>query len=152
MKDLTQRRQGAKNGAGGSENEIAGVIVDACFHIHRRLGPGLLESVYEAVLATEPERRGLPVSRQLAVPFVWEGLAFDEGFRVDLLVGDTVLVELKSVERLAPVHAKQLLTYLRLMDKRLGLLVNFGAALIKDGIKRVVNGLVEENPSAAPLE
>ena len=146
MKDLTLRRQGANNTIGGSENEIARVIVDACFHIHRKLGPGLLESVYEAVLARELGRRGLPVRRQVAVPIVWEGLSFDEGFRADLIVGDTVLVELKSVERLAPVYAKQLLTYLRLMDKRLGLLVNFGAALIKDGIKRVVNGLDEQVP------
>jgi GxxExxY protein len=146
MSDLTRRRQGAKHTGGGSENEIARIIVDACFHIHSRLGPGLLESVYAAVLARELERRDLTVSRQVAVPIVWEGLAFDEGFRADLIVGDQVVVELKSVERLAPVHAKQLLTYLRLMDKRLGLLVNFGAVLIKDGIKRVVNGLDEELP------
>jgi GxxExxY protein len=144
VKDLTQRRQAAKDTTGGSENEIAQVIVDACFHIHTRLGPGLLESVYEAVLARELGRRGLTVHRRVTVPIVWEGLSFDEGLRADLIVADTVLVELKSVERLAPVHKKQLLTYLRLMDKRLGLLVNFGAALIKDGIKRVVNGLVEE--------
>ena len=129
---------------GGTENEIARVVVNTCFHIHSRLGPGLLESVYEAVLARELARQGLSVSRQVAVPIVWEGLSFDEGFRADLIVGDTVIVELKSVERLAPVHAKQLLTHLRLMDKRLGLLVNFGAALIKDGIKRVVNRLVED--------
>ena len=144
MKDLTLRRQGANNTIGGSENEIARVIVDACFHIHTRLGPGLLESVYEAVLASDLARRGLKVSRQVSVPIVWEGRSFDEGFRADLIVGDTVMVELKSVERLAPVHAKQLLTYLRLTDKRLGLLVNFGAALIKDGIRRVVNGLEED--------
>jgi GxxExxY protein len=146
MSDLTPRRQGAKNTTGGSENEIARIIVDACFHIHSRLGPGLLESVYTAVLARELERRDITVSRQVAVPIVWDGLSFDEGFRADLIVGDQVVVELKSVERLAPVHAKQLLTYLRLMDKRLGLLVNFGAALIKDGIKRVVNGLDDDVP------
>jgi iron complex transport system substrate-binding protein len=104
----------------------------------------LLESVYEAILARDLALRGLDVSRQVSVPIVWDGLAFDEGFRADLIVNGKVIVELKSVERLAPAHAKQLLTYLRLMDKRLGLLVNFGAALIKDGIKRVVNGLDED--------
>ena len=137
MSDLTPRRQGA-------ENEIATIVVDACFQIHTGLGPGLLESVYEAVLARDLGRRGLRVNRQVSVPIVWQGLSFDEGFRADLIVEDKVIVELKSVERLAPVHAKQLLTYLRLTDKRLGLLINFGAALIKDGIKRVVNGLDED--------
>lgn len=88
--------------------------------------------------------RGLAVGRQVPVPIVWDGLSFDEGFRADLIVDDRVLIELKSVERLAPVHAKQLLTYLRLMDKRLGLLVNFGSTLIKDGITRVVNGRDED--------
>ena len=127
-----------------TENRIARVIVDACFQIHSRLGPGLLESVYEAVLARDLARRGLTVGRQVPVPIVWGGLSFDEGFRADLIVGDRVLVELKSVERVAPVHTKQVLTYLRLMDKRLGLLVNFGTALIKDGIRRVVNGLDED--------
>ena len=133
----------AKNTAELRENEIARIIVDACF---RGLGPGLLESVYETVLARDLGRRGLNVSRQVSVPIVWEGQSFDEGFRADLIVDGKVIVELKSVERLAPVHAKQLLTYLRLTDKRLGLLVNFGAALIKDGIKRVVNGLDEDVP------
>lgn len=141
MRDRTLRRHGAEDTTGGSENAIARVIVDACFHIHTRLGPGLLESVYEVVLARDLARRGLEVRRQVSVPIVWEGLSFDEGFRADLIVDDRVMVELKSVERLAPVHAKQLLTYLRLMDKRLGLLVNFGAALIKDGITRVVDRL-----------
>jgi len=124
-----------------TENDIAKIVVDACFHIHSSLGPGLLESVYEAVLARELERRGLRVQRQVPVPIVWEGQTFDEGFRADLIVEESVMVELKSVERLAPVHGKQLLTYLRLSNRRLGLLVNFGEALIKDGIKRVVNGL-----------
>jgi GxxExxY protein len=137
MSDLTPRRQGA-------ENEIATIIVDSCFRIHTGLGPGLLESVYEAVLARDLARRGLNVSRQVLLPVVWEGISFDEGFRADLIVENKVIVELKSVEQLRPVHSKQLLTYLRLTDKRLGLLVNFGSALIKDGIKRIVNGLPED--------
>ena len=127
-----------------TENEIAKIIVDACYRIHTGLGPGLLESVYEAVLAHELARRGLNVRRQVPVPIVWDGLEFEEGFRADLIVEDKVIIELKSVERVAPVHGKQLLTYLRLADKRLGLLINFGERYIKDGIKRVVNGLVEE--------
>lgn len=115
--------------------------MDACYRIHTGLGPGLLESVYEAVLARELARRGLRVQRQQPVPIVWEDMTFDEGFRADLIIEDKLIIELKSVEKLAPVHSKQLLTYLRLTDTRLGLLVNFGEALIKDGIKRVVNGL-----------
>ena len=134
-----------------TENEIAKSIVDACYHIHTSLGPGLLESVYEVVLARELEGRGLRVQRQVAVPIVWEGQKFDEGFRADLVVQNKVIIELKSVEKIAPVHAKQLLTYLRLMDRRLGLLVNFGEALIKNGIKRVVNGLEEDDEDAKPI-
>ncbi|MFH0982202.1 MAG: GxxExxY protein [Planctomycetota bacterium] len=128
-----------------TENEIARIVVDACYRIHTGLGPGLLESVYEAVLARELGQRGLRVERQVPVPIEWQGLRFDEGFRADLVIENLVIVELKSVERTAPVHAKQLLTYLRLADKCLGLLVNFGAALIKDGITRIVNGLPEES-------
>lgn len=126
-----------------SENDLSREIVDAAFHIHQELGPGLLESVYEAILARELTKRGLRVVRQHPVPIVYDGLEFDEGFRADLIVDDLVIVELKSVEQLAPTHKKQLLTYLRLADKRLGLLINFGAVLIKDGIHRVVNGLPE---------
>lgn len=126
------------------ENEVAKAVVDACYRVHTGLGPGLLESVYEAVLERELERRGLCVQRQVAVPIVWDGQSFDEGFRADLIVDDVLIVELKSVETLAPVHTKQLLTYLRLTNRRLGLLVNFGEALIKNGIKRVVNGLPDE--------
>lgn len=122
-------------------NEISGEIVDAAFHIHSKLGPGLLESVYEVILAKELERRGLQVERQKSVPIKFEGLSFDEGFRADLIVEKAVLVELKSVEQLARVHYKQVLTYLRLLDYRLGLLINFGAPIIKEGIKRVVNKL-----------
>ncbi len=119
--------------------EVSSVVVDTAFHIHKELGPGLLESVYEAVLARMLEQRGLCVERQKTVAFDFAGLHFDEGLRVDLLVGGCLVVELKSVENLAPVHAKQLLTYLRLLDLRLGLLINFGAATFKEGIKRIVN-------------
>jgi GxxExxY protein len=124
-----------------TENEIAKMVVDAAFQVHSRLGPGLLESVYESVLAYELEKRGLHVARQHPVPVIYDDLIFDEGFRADLLVEHKVILELKSVEATLPVHKKQLLTYLRLTDKQLGLLINFGAALIKDGITRMVNGL-----------
>lgn len=124
-----------------TENDVAEIVVDACFKIHTTLGPGLLESVYESVLAYELQKRGLSVMRQLALPVVYDGIVLDEGFRIDLIVEDLVIVELKSVETLVPVHKKQLNTYLRLSDKKLGLLVNFGANLIKDGITRIANGM-----------
>jgi GxxExxY protein len=124
-----------------SENEIAAVIVDAAFKIHTTLGPGLLESVYEAVLAHELRKRGLSVQRQVPIPVVWEEVHLEEGFRADLIVNGKVLIELKSIEAIAAVHKKQLLTYLRLTQKRLGLLINFNVELIKQGITRVVNGL-----------
>ena len=126
-----------------TENEIAKHIVDAAFKIHTTLGPGLLESVYEAVMAQELARRGLHSERQQALPVVWENIHLEAGFRVDLMVENKVIVEIKSVEAIAPVHRKQLLTYLRLANKRLGLLINFDVDLIKDGIARVVNGLAE---------
>ena len=119
--------------------QVSTQIVDAAYHLHRNLGPGLLESVYEAVLAAVLTRRGLRVERQKVVPFEFDGMHFDEGLRVDLLVEGSVIVELKSVERLSPVHTKQVLTYLRLMDLSLGLLINFGAPTFKEGIRRVVN-------------
>jgi GxxExxY protein len=128
-----------------TENAIAKEIVDAAFHIHMALGPGLLESVYDAVLAYELGRRGLRTVRQQPIPVIYEAIRIDTGFRADLIVEDKVIVEVKSVEILAPVHKKQLLTYLRLADKRLGLLINFHVALIKDGITRIVNGLEEES-------
>lgn len=124
-----------------TENEIARIIVDAAFQIHKRLGPGLLETVYEVILAHALQRRGLNVDRQVPVPIVFDGIKFNEGFRADLIVEDKVIIELKSVEKVIPVHKKQLLTYLRLTDKKLGLLINFGSELIRDGISRVVNGL-----------
>ena len=125
------------------ENEIARIIVDAALKIHRGLGPGLLESVYEATLAHELRVRGLRVTQQLGVPVNYEGVRLGLGFRADLVVGHKVLVEIKSVELIAPVHLKQLQTYLRLMDLHLGLLINFNVELIKDGIRRVVNRLPE---------
>lgn len=124
-----------------NENQIATIIVDACFKVHTVLGPGLLESVYELALSHELQQRGLTVARQIVIPVVYEGITLDEGFRADIIVEDKIIIELKSVESVAPVHKKQLLTYLRLSGKQLGFLVNFGANLIKDGITRVVNGL-----------
>ena len=116
-------------------------ILDSAFLIHTKLGPGLLESVYEVVLADRLTRAGLKVERQVPVPIEFEGIRFEEGFRADLIVEEAVLVELKSVESLAPVHAKQTLTYLKLAGMRLGLLINFGAPQLKNGIKRLVNNL-----------
>ena len=123
------------------ENEISGIIVDAAFKIHTQLGPGLLESVYEKVLEHELAKRGLKVVTQQPMPVVWEDVRLDIGFRADMIVDGKVVVEIKSVESVAPVHPKQLRTYLRLMDLRLGLLINFNVPLIKDGITRVVNNL-----------
>jgi len=124
-----------------TENEIADRVMDAALQIHRELGPGLLESVYEVILARKLTDTGLVVERQVPVPIQFQGILFDEGFRADLFVEQKVIIELKSVERLQPVHSKQLLTYLRLTGCRLGLLINFGENLLKDGFKRVVNGL-----------
>jgi len=120
-------------------DDITGAVIDASIRIHRDLGPGLVESVYELVLAAVLERRRLHVARQQPVAFSYDGMEFEHGFRIDLLVESRVIVELKSVERISPVHPKQLLTYLRLTDLRVGLLLNFGADTMKEGIKRVVN-------------
>jgi len=133
-----------------TENAIAKEIVDAAFRIHTTLGPGLLESVYQTVLAYELGRRGLRTMSQQPIPVVYENVRIDTGFRADLVVEDKVIVEIKSVELLAPVHRKQLLTYLRLADKRLGLLINFQVALIKDGITRMVNGLEDDSHAKSP--
>jgi GxxExxY protein len=124
-----------------TENEISQVVVDACYRIHTRLGPGLLESVYVRILEHELTKGGLNVRREVPVSFWYDDLEFDEGFRADLIVNGTVILELKSVEKTAPVHKKQLLTYLKLTGLKLGLLINFGAPLIKDGITRLANGL-----------
>ncbi len=126
-----------------TENEIAKAVVDIALKIHKRLGPGLLESVYTAVLAYELVKLGLRVATEVAIPVIYETVRLEVGFRADLIIEDKVIVEVKSVERLADVHKKQVLTYLRLSDKRLGLLINFGAAMLKDNVIRVANGLTE---------
>jgi GxxExxY protein len=125
-----------------TENQIASIVVDAAYKIHKTLGPGLFESVYEAALEFELRKRGLRVVQQVGLPVCYEEVRLELGFRVDLIVDERVIVEIKSVEVLAPVHTKQLLTYLRLTDLRLGLLINFNVELIKHGIHRVVNKLV----------
>ena len=124
-------------------NEITGTVVDTAIDIHRRLGPGLFESVYRKVLAYELRQRGLDVLEEQPIPVVWEDVKLEVGFRADLIVNRMVILELKSIEAVAPVHKKQLLTYLRLADMRVGLLINFGEELLKNGIHRVVNGLAE---------
>jgi GxxExxY protein len=125
------------------ENAVPQQVVDAAFRVHTSLGPGLLEPVYEAALAYELEKRGLSITRQQGIPVVYEAVRIHAGFFADLVVEDQVIVEIKAVETVAPVHKKQLLTYLKLADKRLGLLINFNVVLIKNGITRIVNGLKE---------
>jgi GxxExxY protein len=120
--------------------ELAATAVDCGFHIHKELGPGLLESVYEMLLAEAIRQRGFTVLQQRSVPVSFRGITFTDAFRADLIVEDSLIIEVKSVERNAPVHAKQLLTYLRLMKQPLGLLMNFGCETFRDGVKRVVNG------------
>jgi len=126
-----------------TENEIGNIVVDCAVKLHMRLGPGLLESVYETVLSYELQKTGLSVHRQVPVPIVYDEISFTEGFRADLVVEDKVILELKSVERVTKAHKKQLLTYLRLSDRRVGYLLNFGEALMKDGIFRIINGALE---------
>ena len=123
------------------ENRISREVVDAALKLHRHFEPGIYESVYEPVLVYELTKRNLTTRQQTPVPLVYEGLTFDVGFKTDVVVNDLVILELKSVEKLEPVHFKQLLTYLRLTRLRLGLLINFGENLLKDGIHRVVNDL-----------
>jgi len=127
------------------ENEIGTIIVDCAVELHRNLGPGLLETVYEATLARALERRGVTVERQVGVAIEYQGESFDEGFRADLIVGKLVIVELKSVERVNPAHKKQLLTYLRLTGLKLGYLLNFGESLMRDGITRTINGHLDSD-------
>ncbi|NDV61112.1 GxxExxY protein [Puniceicoccales bacterium CK1056] len=122
------------------ENEIADRMLDVAFSLHRDLGPGLLESVYEVLLAHALEEAGLSAQRQVVVPIRYKGIQLDEGFRADLIVEEKVILELKSVERTNPAHKKQLLTYLKLSNLKLGYLLNFGEALMKDGITRIING------------
>ena len=124
-----------------TENEIASLVMELSFQIHRQLGPGLLESVYEVILARKLADAGLQVERQMPVKIEFEGIIFNEGFKADVVIEGKVILELKSVERLQPVHGKQLMTYLRLSNMCLGLLINFGEAYLKDGFRRVVNGL-----------
>jgi GxxExxY protein len=124
-----------------TENDIAREVVDAAYAIHTKLGPGLLESVYEVLLADELTHRELSVQQQVSIDIEHNGRSFPEAFRADLIINGKVIIELKSVEDLRPVHKKQLLTYLRLTDLKLGLLINFGENLIKDGISRIANGL-----------
>lgn len=119
--------------------ELSAIVVDKAFHLHRDLGPGLLKSFYEAVLAKVLTQRGLDVARQHSIPIKYKGIHMDEGFRAGLLIENQLLIELKSVEKLAPVHSKQVLTYLRLLDLPIGLLINFGAATFKEGCKRIVH-------------
>ena len=126
-----------------NENSIGREVVDAAIVVHRELGPGLLETVYEIVLLDELRKRGLSAERQVPIPIVCRGVRFDEGFRADIIVEDSVIIELKSVERITNAHKKQLLTYLKLTDMKLGYLLNFGAALMKSGITRTVNDLPE---------
>jgi GxxExxY protein len=130
-----------------TENEIAKQILDAAFVVHTKLGPGLLESVYEVILGYEPQKRGLTTERQKPMPIVYDNIRFDEAFRSDLVVNGKVIAELKSVEALLPVHAKQLLTQLRLSSLKLGLLINFGEAHLKNGIKRIINGHLDTETS-----
>ena len=126
-----------------TENEIAKQILDAAFVVHTKLGPGLLESVYEVVMAYELKKRGLNAERQKAMPILYDNIRFDEAFRSDIVVNGKVIAELKSVEALLPVHAKQVLTQLRLSGLKLGLLINFGEAHLKNGIKRIINGTLD---------
>jgi len=126
-----------------NHNEIGTIVVDCAVSLHTETGPGLLESVYETVLAHDLETRGLRVKRQVPIPIELRGIVFDEGFRADIIVEDKVLLELKSVEKITKAHQKQVLTYLRLTGLKLGYLLNFGEALMKDGITRVINGAVE---------
>lgn len=133
----------ANGGHTMTENEIGAQVVDAALGIHRELGPGLLETVYEVILARELRRRGLSVERQVAIAIEYQGVRFDEGFRADIVVNGLLIIEIKCVERLNNSHKKQLLTYLRLTGMKLGYLLNFGEPLFKDGIIRTVNGLAE---------
>ncbi|MEX0643014.1 MAG: GxxExxY protein [Pirellulales bacterium] len=133
-------------------NDITGAIIETAIEIHRRLGPGLLETVYRKVLAYELRARGFEVVEEWPIAVVWKDLPLEIGFRADLIVNSLVLVELKSIEKVAPVHKKMMLTYLRLSDKRIGLLINFGEEVLKNGIHRIANNFVEEisKPQSLP--
>jgi len=124
-----------------NENEIGTIIIDTALYLHKSLGPGLLESVYETILAKLLSKKGLYIQRQVSIPIEFEGEQFDEGFRADLFVEGKVIIELKSTEKITSAHKKQLLTYLKLTNTKLGYILNFGTELMKDGINRIVNGL-----------
>jgi len=130
-----------------NENELARRILDSAFVVHTKLGPGLLESVYEVALAHELRKIGIEAERQKPMPIRYDGILFEEGYRTDLLVDARVIVELKSVAALSPVHAKQVLTQLRLSGLKLGLLINFGETHLKNGIKRIINGQLDDDPA-----
>ena len=150
--DLTRSREAREEEKTGRNlEELSAIVVDCAYHLHVDLGPGLLESVYEAVLARLLTERGLRVERQKPVTFEYQGIRFDDGLRVDLLIDNRLIVELKSVETLAPVHGKQLLTYLRLLQLPLGLLINFGAATFREGCRRIVNNHQEFTSSRLRL-
>jgi len=140
---FAQRRRGAENAEMLPIDEISGIVIDEAISLHRNLGPGLFETVYETVLAGRLEARGLEVARQFPVSLEYEGHSFDIAFRIDLLVDQRLVVEIKSVEQLSKAHAKQLLTYLRLLDQPVGLLLNFSSATMKEGIRRMVNDHAE---------
>ena len=125
-----------------NENEIGAIVVDTAVYLHKKLGPGLLETVYEVVLMKLLTKKGLHVQRQVSVPIEFEGEHFDEGFRIDLFVEGKVIIELKSVEKINAAHKKQLLTYLKLTNTKLGFILNFGSELMKDGIERIINGII----------
>lgn len=125
-----------------NENEIGDVVIECAIDIHRNLGPGLLESVYEQILARALEKRGLHVERQVSIPVKYDGETFEQGFRADLIIEGMVILEIKSVEKLSPVAQKQLLTYLKLTNMKLGYVLNFGAELMKHGIHRTINGSI----------
>jgi GxxExxY protein len=139
---LTRRHEGTER-IKMTENEIGESVVDCAVKLHMRLGPGLLESVYETVLCYELQKRGLSVQRQVPIPITYDNMLFTEGFRADLIVDGKVILELKSVEQVTKAHKKQLLTYLRLSGRKVGYLLNFGEALMKDGISRIISGCLE---------
>ena len=144
---LTRRRGDAEGARVKDIDEISGDVVDVALRLHRELGPGLLESVYETLLAGKLENMGYAVVRQEPIGIEFEGVRFEAAFRIDLLIDGRLIVEVKSVERLSPVHGKQLLTYLRLMKQPVGLLINFGGETLKEGVRRIVN---DYRPSASP--
>ena len=125
-------------------NELSGAILEVAIDIHRRLGPGLMESVYQTILAHELTKRGFSIRKEEPIPLVWDNLQFDIGFRADLIVNELIIIELKSIEQVAPVHKKQVLTYLRVTGKKFGLLINFGEELLKEGVHRIINGKLDE--------